>query len=80
MGNKTVTFCVFFQFLTMFNTIVGAGAVGAGAALRYGSGSDRLRNTGFDNGSLNNDRKQSGMLGIKEKKKSSIPLIFFSSF
>jgi hypothetical protein len=34
----------------MFNTIVGAGAVGAGAASRYGSGSDqkmrlRLRNT-----------------------------------
>jgi hypothetical protein len=33
--------CVIFQFLTMFNTIVGAraGAVGAGAASRYGSGS-----------------------------------------
>jgi hypothetical protein len=38
----------------MFNTIVEAGAVGAGAALRYGSGSDqkmrlrlRLRNTDF---------------------------------
>jgi hypothetical protein len=25
----------------MFNTIVGAGAVGAGAASRYGSGSDQ---------------------------------------
>jgi hypothetical protein len=40
-----VRFCVIFQFLTMFNTIVGAGAVGAGAkagaALRYGSGSDQ---------------------------------------
>jgi hypothetical protein len=36
----------------MFNTIVGAGAVGAGAASRYGSGSDqkmqlRLCNIGF---------------------------------
>jgi hypothetical protein len=38
----------------MFNTIVGAGAVGAGAALRYGSGYGydqkmrlRLRNTGL---------------------------------
>jgi hypothetical protein len=30
------TFCVIFQFITMFNTIVGAGA---GAASRYGSGS-----------------------------------------
>jgi hypothetical protein len=30
-----------FQFLTMFNTIVGAGAVGAGTASRYGSGSDQ---------------------------------------
>jgi hypothetical protein len=29
------------QFLTMFNTIVGAGAVGAGAASRYGAGSDQ---------------------------------------
>jgi hypothetical protein len=53
-GFITVTFCVIFQFLTMFNTIVRAGAVGAGAgaALRYGSGSIsnqkmrlRLRNT-----------------------------------
>jgi hypothetical protein len=26
----------------MFNTIVGAGAVEAGAALRYGSGSDQM--------------------------------------
>jgi hypothetical protein len=42
-------FSVIFQFLTIFNTIIGAGAVGAGAvgagavgtgaALRYGSGS-----------------------------------------
>jgi hypothetical protein len=44
------TFCVIFQFLTMFNPIVGVGSVGAGAASRYGSGSDqimrlRLRNT-----------------------------------
>jgi hypothetical protein len=40
-GLWTVTFCVIFQFLTMFNTIVVAGAVGAGtrAASRYGSGS-----------------------------------------
>jgi hypothetical protein len=40
----TVTFCVIFQFLTMLNTIVGAGAgaVGAGAASCYGSGSDQL--------------------------------------
>jgi hypothetical protein len=27
----------------MFNTIVGAGAVGAGAASRYGSGSDQKK-------------------------------------
>jgi hypothetical protein len=33
----TSKFCVIFQFLIMFNTIVGAGAVGAGAASRYGS-------------------------------------------
>jgi hypothetical protein len=56
MGYKvvhTVLYCVIFQFLTMFNTIVEAGAVGTGAASRYGSGfcSDqkmrlRLRNTG----------------------------------
>jgi hypothetical protein len=32
--------CVIFQFLTMCNTVVGAGAIGAGAASRYGSGSD----------------------------------------
>jgi hypothetical protein len=48
-GLKIVTFCVIFQFLTMFNTVVGAGA-----ALGYGSGSDqmmrlRLRNTGLTN-------------------------------
>jgi hypothetical protein len=49
MGLKLLpTFCVIFQFLTMFNTIVGAGAVGA--ASRYGSGTDqkmrlRIRNT-----------------------------------
>jgi hypothetical protein len=52
----TICIGVIFQFLTMFNTIVGAGAVGAGAALRYGSGSDqkmrlrlwlRPRNTDF---------------------------------
>jgi hypothetical protein len=43
-----------FQFLTMFYAIVGAGAVGAWAASRYGYGSDqkmqlrlRLRNTDF---------------------------------
>jgi hypothetical protein len=36
MGYKL--FGVIFQFLTMFNTIVGAGAVGAGTASRYGSG------------------------------------------
>jgi hypothetical protein len=36
MGYKL--FCVIFQFLTMFNTIVGAGAVGAGAVSRNGSG------------------------------------------
>jgi hypothetical protein len=35
----SVTFCVIFQFLTMLNIIVGAGAVEAGAASRYGSGS-----------------------------------------
>jgi hypothetical protein len=38
MGNKLL----FFQFLTMFNTIVGAGAVGAGATSCYGSGSDQI--------------------------------------
>jgi hypothetical protein len=48
-GLWTATFFVIFQFLAMFNTIVGAGA---GAASRYGSGSDqkmrlRLRNTGI---------------------------------
>jgi hypothetical protein len=37
----TVTFCDIFQFLTMFKTIVGTGAVGAGATLCYGSGSDQ---------------------------------------
>jgi hypothetical protein len=36
----TSTFCVIFQFLTMFKTIIGAGAVGAEAASCYGSGSD----------------------------------------
>jgi hypothetical protein len=41
-GLYTVTFCVIFQFLTMFNTIVGARAVGAGAASRYGSYSDQM--------------------------------------
>jgi hypothetical protein len=35
-GLKTVTFCVSFQFLTMFYSIVGAGA-----SSRYGSGSDQ---------------------------------------
>jgi hypothetical protein len=42
-GLKTIASCVSFQFLTMFYTIVGAGAVGtgAGAASRYGSGSDQ---------------------------------------
>jgi hypothetical protein len=38
-GLETVTFCVIFQVLTMFNTIVGTGAVGAGTVSRYGSGS-----------------------------------------
>jgi hypothetical protein len=38
----TVTFCVIFPFLTMYNTILGPGAVGAGAALRYGSGSNQM--------------------------------------
>jgi hypothetical protein len=47
-GLYTVTFGVIFQFPTMFITIVGAGA-----ASRYGSGSDqkmrlRLRNTGIN--------------------------------
>jgi hypothetical protein len=51
---KLFTFCVIFQFQTMFKTIVGAGAVGAGAASRYGSGSGqmmrlRLRNTVHNN-------------------------------
>jgi hypothetical protein len=35
------TFCVCFQLLTMFDSTFGAGAVGDGAALRYGSGSDQ---------------------------------------
>jgi hypothetical protein len=30
------------KFLNIINTIVGAGAVGAGAASRYGSGSDQM--------------------------------------
>jgi hypothetical protein len=42
MGYKLFHFeSVIFQFLTMFNTIIGAGAVGAGAASLYGSGSDQ---------------------------------------
>jgi hypothetical protein len=41
MGYK-IWCTVFFQFLTMFNTIVGAGAVGAEALSRYGSGSDQM--------------------------------------
>jgi hypothetical protein len=50
MGYKLLDF-VSFKFLSMINTIVRAGAVGAGAASRYGYGSDqmmrlRLRNTG----------------------------------
>jgi hypothetical protein len=39
MGYKLIL--CHFKFLTMINTIVGAGAVGAGAASRYGSGSDQ---------------------------------------
>jgi hypothetical protein len=44
-GSQTVTFCVIFKFLPMCNAIVGAGAVGAGAGatLRYGSGSDQKK-------------------------------------
>jgi hypothetical protein len=42
IGLYTVTFCVIFQFLTLLNTIFVARAVGAGAALRYGSGSDQM--------------------------------------
>jgi hypothetical protein len=41
MGYKPTSFCVIFQFLTMFNTICGTGAVGAEAASRYGFGSDQ---------------------------------------
>jgi hypothetical protein len=39
---------IIFQFLSICNTIVGAGAVGGvlGAALRYGSGSAKLKNYG----------------------------------
>jgi hypothetical protein len=37
-GLLTVAFCVIFQFLTMFNTFLVPGAVGAGATLHYGSG------------------------------------------
>jgi hypothetical protein len=52
-GLQTVTSCVIFQLLTMLDTIVVAGAVGAGAASRYGTGSDpimrlRLHNTDRD--------------------------------
>jgi hypothetical protein len=36
--NWMVIYCVIFQFLAMLNTIVGAGA---GAASRYGCGSDQ---------------------------------------
>jgi hypothetical protein len=39
MGYKLLHLVSFFQFLTMFNTIVGTGAVGAGVASHYGSGS-----------------------------------------
>jgi hypothetical protein len=40
IGTKWVLNCnilCHFKFLTLINTIVGAGSVGAGAALRYGS-------------------------------------------
>jgi L-aminopeptidase/D-esterase-like protein len=43
---ETVIFCVIFQFLTMFNTIVGAGTVGAGdgatSCYGFGSGSGQM--------------------------------------
>jgi hypothetical protein len=53
-GLWTVTFCVIFQFLTMFNAIVGAGAV---SRYGFGSGSDqkmrlRLCNTAYQNDQL----------------------------
>jgi hypothetical protein len=39
-GLKYVSFCVIFHILTMFNIICRTRAVGAGAASRYGSGSN----------------------------------------
>jgi hypothetical protein len=39
MGFELLHFVSFLKFLTMFNTIVGARAVGAEATSRYGSGS-----------------------------------------
>jgi hypothetical protein len=41
-GLKTITFCVSFQFLTMFYAIVGAGAVRPKDAAPCGSGSATL--------------------------------------
>jgi hypothetical protein len=41
MGYKLLHFVSIFNFLTMFNTIAETGAVVAGAASRYGSGSDQ---------------------------------------
>jgi hypothetical protein len=38
MGYKLLHFCVIFQFLTMFYTIVRARAIGARAVSCYGSG------------------------------------------
>jgi hypothetical protein len=42
MLTEWVINCYIFQFLTMFDTTVGTGAVGAGVASRYDSGSAQM--------------------------------------
>jgi hypothetical protein len=78
-GLKTVTFCVSFQFLTMFYTIVGA--VGAGAASRYASGSDqkmrlRLRNFELINVCLKIKTLNHFFTDTTDNWKNSISVIF----
>jgi hypothetical protein len=74
----------------MFNTIVGTGAVGAGAASRYSSGSNqkmrlRLRNTGssyvFLNAKQNtyNLRELAKKSGLKQKSSVAEPHHFYAA-